>query len=152
NSISETGLTCQVVKNIRRKYTVTIIFSNFFFTDPAITVIYTLSLHDALPIFDGERLREVTGRDGSFRFNNVPAGEYELVSEYGGALPERVAVTVVAGETAEVSIRIGGGSEQENASQLKGLLIDSQAAGQAAAINRRRRAPSVIDVLSSDSV
>ena len=111
---------------------------------------YTFS--DAEVRIDGERLREVTGRDGSFRFNNVPAGEYELISEYGGALPERIAVTVVAGETAEVSIRIGGGSEQENASQLKGLLIDSQAAGQAAAINRRRRAPSVIDVLSSDSV
>ncbi|UZJ42965.1 TonB-dependent receptor [Marinimicrobium sp. C6131] len=107
---------------------------------------------DAEVRIEGERRREVTGRDGSFRFNNVPEGEYELVSEYGGAMPERVAVTVVAGETAEVSIRIGGGSEQDNANQLKGLLIDSQAAGQAAAINRRRRAPSVIDVLSSDSV
>lgn len=107
---------------------------------------------DAEVRIEGERRREVTDRDGSFRFNNVPEGEYELVSEYGGAMPERVAVTVVAGETAEVSIRIGGGSEQDNANQLKGLLIDSQAAGQAAAINRRRRAPSVIDVLSSDSV
>jgi len=107
---------------------------------------------DAAVRIEGERRREVTGRDGRFRFNNMPEGEYELVSEYGGAMPERVAVTVVAGETAEVSIRIGGGSEQDNANQLKGLLIDSQAAGQAAAINRRRRAPSVIDVLSSDSV
>lgn len=111
---------------------------------------YTFS--DAEVRIEGKRLREVTGRDGSFRFSNIPAGDYELVSEYGGALPERVAVTVVAGETAEVSIRIGGGSGQENTDQLKGLLIDSQAAGQAAAINRRRRAPSVIDVLSSDSV
>ncbi|WP_024461076.1 TonB-dependent receptor [Marinimicrobium sp. LS-A18] len=107
---------------------------------------------DAEVRIEGQRRREVTGRDGSFRFNNVPEGQYELVSEYGGAMPERVAVTVIAGETAEVSIRIGGGSEQDNANQLKGLLIDSQAAGQAAAINRRRRAPSVIDVLSSDSV
>src|SRR3712207_9028737 len=28
----------------------------FFFNDTATTEIYTLSLHDALPIFDGERL------------------------------------------------------------------------------------------------
>lgn len=110
------------------------------------------SFPDAEVRIEGERMREVTGRDGSFRFNNVPEGEYELVSEYGGAMPERVPVTVVAGQTARVSIRIGGGSEQDNANQLKGLLIDSQAAGQAAAINRRRRAPSVMDVLSSDSV
>ncbi|HEY7886350.1 MAG TPA: TonB-dependent receptor [Cellvibrionaceae bacterium] len=110
------------------------------------------SFADAEVRIEGERLREVTGRDGRFRFNNIPEGEYELVSEYGGAMPERVTVTVVAGQTAEVSIRIGGSSDQGNANQLKGLLIDSQAAGQAAAINRRRRAPSVIDVLSSDSV
>src|SRR5688572_27817002 len=30
----------------------TSIVSSFFFTDPATTEIYTLSLHDALPIFD----------------------------------------------------------------------------------------------------
>lgn len=107
---------------------------------------------DAEVRIEGERRREVTGRDGRFSFTNVPEGEYELVSEYGGAMPERVGVTVVAGQTSRVSIRIGGGSEQGNATQLEGLLIDSQAAGQAAAINRRRRAPSVIDVLSSDSV
>src|SRR3712207_8899574 len=29
----------------------------FFFNDTATTEIYTLSLHDALPIFDGRRLR-----------------------------------------------------------------------------------------------
>ena len=107
---------------------------------------------DAEVRIEGERRREVTGRDGSFRFNNVPEGEYELVAAYAGAMPERVAVTVVAGQTAKVNIRIGGGSDQENANQLQGLLIDSQAAGQAAAINRRRNAISVIDVLSSDSV
>lgn len=107
---------------------------------------------DAQVRIEGERLQEVTGRDGRFRFNNVPAGEYELVAEYAGALPERVGVIVAAGQTAQVAIRIGGGSEQDNANQLQGLLIDGQAAGQAAAINRRRNAASVMDVLSSDSV
>lgn len=108
------------------------------------------SFPDAEVRIEGERQREVTGRDGRFRFNNIPAGQYELVTEYAGAMPERVAVTVVTGETAEVSVRIGGGSTQDN--QLQGLLIDSQAAGQAAAINRRRQSNTVIDVLSSDSV
>src|SRR5689334_24327145 len=31
--------------------------SSFFFSDTATTEIYTLSLHDALPIFGGEQLR-----------------------------------------------------------------------------------------------
>src|SRR5687768_18223528 len=40
---------------------------SFFFTEPATTAIYTLSLHDALPIYDGERWRpgavhRITGR------------------------------------------------------------------------------------------
>src|SRR5690348_17581568 len=39
----------------------------FFFTDPALTEIYTLSLHDALPIYDGlvelARLVELHRRD-----------------------------------------------------------------------------------------
>lgn len=107
---------------------------------------------DAEVRIDEERARTVTGRDGRFRFTNIPAGVHELVAEYAGALPERMQVTVVDGQTATVEIRIGGGGEQENTNQLKGLLIDSQAAGQAAAISRRRNAASVIDVLSSDSV
>src|SRR5437870_12994168 len=35
---------------IFRKYSATLLFS-FFFNDPSTTEIYTLSLHDALPIF-----------------------------------------------------------------------------------------------------
>src|SRR5437899_5244735 len=46
--------------------------SRFFFNDTAATEIYTLSLHDALPIFDGERRHGPLGpaRDG--------AGEMEI--------------------------------------------------------------------------
>src|SRR2546422_3361693 len=33
-------------------------YSFFFFNDTATTEIYTLSLHDALPIWPGERIRE----------------------------------------------------------------------------------------------
>src|SRR5436190_23943974 len=44
--------------------------SLFFFTDPAPTEIYTLSLHDALPIwrrlFSAERLSDLAMRRGSF--------------------------------------------------------------------------------------
>src|SRR5688572_32514728 len=41
----------------------------FFFNDTATTEIYTLSLHDALPISDGQ-----------FTFAGIPPGEYKLVA------------------------------------------------------------------------
>src|SRR2546430_9076199 len=43
-------------------YAKTVFLSFFFFNDTATTEIYTLSLHDALPIF-GERLRVTQGID-----------------------------------------------------------------------------------------
>src|SRR3712207_7660688 len=48
--------------------------SFFFFNDTATTEIYTLSLHDALPICRGGRARR-DGRDG--RFRGPPAGRAE---------------------------------------------------------------------------
>src|SRR5690349_24800672 len=42
-------------------------FVFFFFTDTASTQIYTLSLHDALPIFDGDADREEERRPGAVR-------------------------------------------------------------------------------------
>src|SRR5205807_8442606 len=44
---------------------------HFFFTAPATTEIYTLSLHDALPIYRGQRARE---RAGGARGGTAPSG------------------------------------------------------------------------------
>src|SRR3712207_7621342 len=43
----------------------TLIFSFFFFNDTATTEIYTLSLHDALPILSGSMSNQGTGTSGS---------------------------------------------------------------------------------------
>src|SRR6266480_6217698 len=45
-------------------------FFFFFFNDPATTEIYTLSLHDALPIFFARCLRPVPSRHGE-RWSNL---------------------------------------------------------------------------------
>src|SRR6266496_5648624 len=55
------------------------IWCGFFFNDPATTEIYTLSLHDALPICSlfAVRARIESGPDGLFRVSqnrNSPAG------------------------------------------------------------------------------
>src|SRR5215203_6931349 len=43
-------------------YLILLIFFFFFFNDTATTEIYTLSLHDALPIFEPELVREACKR------------------------------------------------------------------------------------------
>src|SRR2546429_2461992 len=53
-----------------------VLFPFFFFNDTATTEIYTLSLHDALPIFSGcTRLGAVLGR--------LEEEEEEALAEYG---------------------------------------------------------------------
>src|SRR5438309_7755287 len=47
-------------------------FSSFFFNDPATTEIYTLSLHDALPIYHGVGIALVLG---DFRRQGVDVSE-----------------------------------------------------------------------------
>src|SRR3712207_7478611 len=52
--------------------------SCFFFNDTATTEIYTLSLHDALPIFDADRVQRVArGRD-QLRLRPLAADEGHL--------------------------------------------------------------------------
>src|SRR5437764_9891510 len=58
----------------------------FFFNDPATTQIYTLSLHDALPIYpdavaDGSALRGVVGR-GDLR----TLGELQAIGDFDPAV------------------------------------------------------------------
>src|SRR5256885_15134147 len=46
----------------------------FFFNDTATTEIYTLSLHDALPILADDRDRSGDGEPGSMRASEEPSG------------------------------------------------------------------------------
>jgi TonB-dependent receptor len=108
---------------------------------------------DAEVVLEGQRRTAVTDRSGRFRFANVSAGDYTLITNYAGAPPERLDLTISAGESTRVKIRMGGSdSVQDGTTQLDGLLVEGAAAGQAAAINRRQRDETIIDVLSSDSV
>src|SRR5205807_10375873 len=71
------------------------VFCYFFLSDPATTEIYTLSLHDALPILTAAD----TGANGTLNFNRyangqmtvtVPAGwrvHIDFVNSGAGALP-----------------------------------------------------------------
>src|SRR2546430_14653328 len=54
--------------------TIMLVLVFFFFNDTATTEIYTLSLHDALPISRMRHGRAISRHDGSFRRFNMPKG------------------------------------------------------------------------------
>lgn len=89
----------------------------------------------------------VTGRDGRFVLPGITAGEHAVTVSYVGAETVRRDVTVVAGETVAVDIRIG-----EDVARLDNLLVVGQAAGQAAALSRQREATNVKTVVASDFI
>src|SRR3712207_8469354 len=52
----------------------------FFFNDTATTEIYTLSLHDALPIFLAEGIDEMFGSSGDDKLIRILGGEFDGIA------------------------------------------------------------------------
>src|SRR3712207_8111273 len=83
----------------------------FFFNDTATTEIYTLSLHDALPIFEGEPLeRIVVGERAPLRTRDDLEGV------------DRIRVLHVEGEHVDIAVRLvlrDSGRSEEHTSELQ---------------------------------
>src|ERR1039457_6614856 len=86
-------------------------FYFFFFNDTATTEIYTLSLHDALPI-------SINNANLDFRVNNVRAMRFRLQTDGGGLYTN--APNVIGGSSVNqvnsgvVGATIGGGGGNDN--------------------------------------
>ena len=72
----------------------------------------------ATVLIEGTSLGSSSGVDGSYSIPNVPAGAQTLVISFVGYNPVRRAVTVVAGQTAQVSSALS-----ENATQLSEAVV-----------------------------
>src|SRR5690606_39561704 len=69
----------------------------FFFNDTSTTEIYTLSLHDALPIFDVEAVQEQQiARDQARDFLGIPQGAW-VVGNVGRLHPDKDQATLIRG-------------------------------------------------------
>ena len=66
-------------------------------------------LEGAEVTLEGTGLRAYTERSGGFVLRNVPAGDYTLVVNYTGLDTKREAVTVAAGQTAEITVGLSEG-------------------------------------------
>lgn len=93
-------------------------------------------------IVELDRVTEA-GRDGSFRFGDVPAGTYTIEASYIGADPVTTRVTITDDADATAALRIGSDDE---------ILIIGQSASLTSALSRQRAADGVENVLTRDAV
>jgi TonB-dependent receptor len=85
-----------------------------------------------------------SGRDGSFRFADVPAGRYTIEARYIGADAVTQDVDVASDGTVTANIVMGTDDSQ--------ILVIGQQANQASALSRQRAADGVESVLTRDAV
>ncbi|GAB3031876.1 TonB-dependent receptor [Bowmanella dokdonensis] len=92
-------------------------------------------------------LSTVTRRDGSFRFNTLPAGSYTLEIRYLGADKIVRQIQIKEGETLEQRIVL-----ESEGQDLEYLIVYGQRAGQAGALNMQRTADNLKSVVSADAI
>ena len=86
-------------------------------------------------------------RDGTFRFTNLPAGDYTLVVTYLGAKPVSQTVSLVAGENMTPVITLEAKDDA-----LEEVMVRGQRSGQANAINQQRMADNIKSIVSADAI
>ncbi|GAB2708389.1 TonB-dependent receptor [Aliiglaciecola aliphaticivorans] len=89
----------------------------------------------------------VSRRDGSFRFVNLPEGNYTLEVKYLGTPTIEVPVTIRGGKILQQDISVGA-----PAKELENVIVYGQRAGQASAINLQRVADSIKSIVSADAI
>lgn len=88
--------------------------------------------------------RTTTARDGTYVFEDVPAGSYTIVATYIGAEPMRF--TIAVPEEGRVVQNFALGQAGSN------ILVIGQSASQASALSRKRAADGISDVLTRDAI
>ena len=89
----------------------------------------------------------VSRRDGSFRFNNLPEGNYTLVVQYLGAPTVELPIQISAGQTLQQAVVLAAA----NAS-LENIIVYGQRAGKASALNQKRMSDSIKSIVSAGSI
>ena len=104
--------------------------------------------------FEGAKVRikelnitVISARDGSFRFSQLPAGNYTLEISYIGVPTVEKSISVA--ETGNSQQKFIIGNEQE---AMDNIIVYGQRASQAGAINRQKNADNLMSVVSADTI
>lgn len=89
----------------------------------------------------------MTRSDGTFRFPNLPEGEYELTITYVGAQEITQRILVKQGENILPDIILFASIEA-----MEEVITRGQRSGKASAINQQRNASNIVSVVSSDAI
>jgi len=89
--------------------------------------------------------RMAVAPDGSYRFVDVPEGNYTLRSRYVGTADSTISVRVTQDGTTRTDIALGS-------EQIEGVLVIGQLANLSSSISRQRAADGVSTVLTRDAV
>lgn len=85
--------------------------------------------------------------DGSFRFPNLPAGDYELTITYLGFKPITQKISINDGENVLPSIVITPQNDT-----LDVIVVRGQRSGKASALNQQRTADNIVSIVSADAI
>jgi iron complex outermembrane recepter protein len=103
---------------------------------------------------DGTAQVTYTENDGSFSFNNVPAGPASISVTYTGYNPVKESFTVTPGQSAVREINLISSEaptvNKEGVVQLQAFTVASEREGNAKAIQAQRRDMNIITSVSSD--
>ncbi len=88
-----------------------------------------------------------TDRSGEFRISNVPAGAHTIIVRFIGY--EAVTESIEVPESGTITPRISIG---DSIVELEGFTVEGYREGRALALQQKKTAPSIRDILSADSV
>lgn len=142
--------------NPRKKTPIAIAVASLFMTPALMANTLTGTVSDAQQKahFEGAKIElvelrktTVSQRDGSFRFNQLPAGTYTLQVTYLGAAPIEQIVEIIDDHITEQRIQLVSKTKT-----IDDILVLGQRAGQMGALNRQKNAATIKTIVSSDSI
>lgn len=111
--------------------------------------VYEENTRDPLPganvFLDGTTQGTATAEDGFYRIEGVEAGTHRLVVTSLGYEREEIEVTISPGETTTQNVTLS-----TTALELDNVVVTGLRRGQVLAVNEKREALSVVDVVSAD--
>ena len=136
-----------------KRHTLLLFFSLFTLTVFAQTGTLTgrvvdegnLPLPGATLLLNGEGIT-VTNQDGRYNLLNLPAGGHQLTTTYIGFADNTQTITITAGETTELDVRLQPGIV------LAEVAVISQLRGQSRALSQQQAAVNITNVIAADQI